>query len=107
MALFVKCNVLFHCSCSHLMTLGNATYSVCRMISCINHSPIKDGLVMFAHCMKLQVISEEIPSTENFQDPRSCLRTDSEGVFGLLSFLCALLVPCTSAQLKVEIAVVL
>lgn len=80
--------MLFHCSCINLTALGTATYSICRMISCISHSPIKHSLVMFAHCVKLQVISEKIPGTENFQDPRSPLRTDSEHAFSLFSFLC-------------------
>ena len=88
MPLFVKCNVLLHCFSVTLMALGNAAHSrVCRMVSRISHSPIKHGLIMFAHCTKLQVISEKIPGPENFQDPRSHPRTDSEHAFGLS--LCA------------------
>lgn len=53
-------------------------HTICRMISCSSRSPIKHSLIMFAHCMKFQVISEKITGAENFQDPRSHLRTDSE-----------------------------
>lgn len=47
MPLFVKCNVLYRCSCINLMALENVTLSVCRMTSCISRSPI--SLFMFAH----------------------------------------------------------
>lgn len=122
--LFLLYNIVLSCLCPFflkqyvtpslvidLTALGNAAHSICRMISCIRHSPIKHSLIIFAYCVKLRVISVKIPGTRSFQNYRSHLRTESQHTNAIAIaiafslFLCwpvVSLVHCTSVQLKAD-----